>query len=282
VVDSNLLHEDDAATEAWTATLPLPWIAGALLAVALGAFLLATPSGVLGKAEMVGYAVCHQIDSHTFTLGGHHLPLCARCTGTFIGALIGLIGQAVVLHRGRASAFPPSAILAVLLGGTALWAIDGFNSYLALIGLPHGYEPANQLRLITGTLNGLTMSALIYPVFNVSVWRSPADRPGIRGPRDLGVLFLMEVVFAGLLLWGKAFLLYPFALVSSAAVLTLLTSVNTVLAVIVLGRENSVTTWRQALLPLSVGLLLSLLQVGLIDLVRYAATGTLGGLPSLQ
>ncbi|MGD2105302.1 MAG: hypothetical protein PVJ55_09380, partial [Anaerolineae bacterium] len=59
-------------------------------------------------------------------------------------------------------------------------------------------------------------------------------------------------------------------------------SVNTVLAVIVLGRQNSVTTWRQALLPLSVGLLLSLLQVGLIDLVRYAATGTLGGLPSLQ
>ncbi len=230
---------------------------------------------------MVGYAVCHQIESHSFILAGRRLPLCARCTGTFLGALVGLFGQAVVLRRRRAAAFPPAPVLAILIGFTGLWAADGLNSYLALAGAPHPYEPANVFRLITGALNGLTMSALIYPVFNISLWRRPADRPNIRGLGDLALLLLLEAALVGLVLSRQDVLLYPLALLSAMAVLTLLSSVNTVLALILLGRENSVETGRQALLPVSLGLLLGLVQIALIDLIRYALTGTLDSLPSL-
>jgi hypothetical protein len=195
---------------------------------------------------------------------------------------VGLFGQAVVLRRRKASALPPVPVLAVLIGFTLLWAGDGLNSYLALLVGYHIYEPTNVLRLITGSLNGLTMSALIYPIFNVSLWRVPDDRPAIRDLRDLGLLLLMEAALVGIVLSRQPFLLYPLALLSAGAVLTLLSSVNTVIALIITGRDNSADTWRQALVPIVLGLLLGLLQVGLIDLVRYALTGTLDGIPELR
>lgn len=259
----------------------LQWLALGLLAFSLGAFLIATPGGVLAKADMVGYAVCHRIGSHSFSLGGRQLPLCARCTGTFTGALVGLVGHAIVLRRRRAAQFPPPAVLATLVVFTLAWVADGANSYLALVGAPHLYPPRNSLRLFTGALNGLTVSALVYPLFNVVLWRDPDPEPTLRGVRDLAVLFFMEfsLVIVVLSRWDP--LLYPIALVGATGVLTLLTSVNIVLTLILLRRENSANTWRHAALPVTVGLALSLVQIGAIDLLRYWLTGTLDGLAAL-
>ena len=156
--------------KAHKSAFPLAWLVILLAVTALMAFLVATPDGLLTKADMVGYAVCHRIESHSFSIGGRQFPLCARCSGTFLGALIGFFGQAVVLRRRRAAEFPPAPIVLILVGGTLLWAADGLNSYLALIGGPHLYEPQNWLRLSTGALNGLTMSALVYPVSNFTPW----------------------------------------------------------------------------------------------------------------
>jgi uncharacterized membrane protein len=248
----------------------------------LAVFLLATPSGLLRKADMVGYAVCHQIESHSFSIAGHQLPLCARCTGTFLGALVGLFGQGVVLRRRRAGELPPGRLLAILVGFTLLWMADGVNSYLALVGGPHLYEPRNTFRLITGALNGITMSALVYPVFNISLWRRPAGEAALRNLPDLGVLLLLEAALIGVVLSRQDFMLYPLTLLSAAGVLTLLTSVNTVIALILAGRDNSIGNWRQAVVPISVGLILSLIQIGVIGLVRYQVTGTFEGIPSLR
>ncbi len=260
----------------------LPWLAPLLLSAAVVTFFIATPGGLLKKADMVGYAVCHQIEPHSFTLAGRQLPLCARCTGTFLGALVGLFGQAFALRRRRAAEFPPPPVLAILICFTVAWVADGANSYLALLGVPHLYEPTNAVRLITGAFNGLTMSALIYPILNVSLWQSHVAKPALRDLRDLGLLSAMEITLVLLVLSRWVLLLYPVALLSAAAVLTLLTGVNTVIAVIVLRRENSAQTWRQALLPVSIGLTLSLIQIAAIDLLRYALTGTLDGIPTFR
>ena len=278
----SLLYEKNDSNRSAIWGDALPWVTGGLLVFALVAFALATPPGLLSKADMVAYAVCHQIGSHSFVIAGTQLPLCARCTGTFLGALVGLLGQGFVLQRRRAAAFPPPGVLTILVIFTILWAADGLNSYLALVGGPHGYEPTNELRLVTGALNGLTMSALVYVVVNVSLWKCPMEVPNIRGWRDLGLLLLLEAGLVGVVLSRQGFLLYPIALLSAAAVLTLLTSVNTVIAVILLGRENSVENWREALFPIAVGFLLCLVQIAVIDLLRYRLTGTLQGIPSLH
>ena len=159
---------------------PLRWVVVLLALVAVLAFLLLSPGGYLSKADMVGYAVCHRIHSHSFIMAGRQLPMCARCTGTFTGALVGLVGQALVLRRRRACEFPPAAILVVLVGFVLLMAVDGVNSYISL--LPIGtslYEPTNTLRLITGALNGLAMSAIVYPAINSTLWRDPTAERAI-------------------------------------------------------------------------------------------------------
>jgi len=70
--------------------------------------------------------------------------------------------------------------------------------------------------------------------------------------------------------------------VSALAVLTLLTSVNSMLVVMIVRRENVVDTWSQAIVPLLAGFTVSLVQIGVIDVVRYALTGTLSGIPPPQ
>jgi len=253
-----------------------------LAAAALLAFLIATPGGPLTKADMVGYAVCHRIESHSFSIAGRQLPLCARCSGTFVGALTAFFGQAVVLRRRRAAEFPPARIVIILVSFTLMWAVDGLNSYMALMNGPHIYEPRNWLRLTTGALNGLTMSAIVYPVFNFTLWQRPVSERAVRNLRDLGLLLLLEAGMVGLVLTRWSLLLYPLALLSALGVLVLLTTVNSMLVLIIVRRENVVDTWGEAIIPLLAGFTASLIQIGAIDFLRYTLTGTLSGIPPLQ
>jgi uncharacterized membrane protein len=254
-----------------------------LATAALLIFLVVIPGGFLTKADLIGYAVCHRIEARSIAIAGRQLPLCARCSGTFIGALFGFLGQAVLLRRHRAGEFPPLHIIVVLAVFMLLWAADGLNSYMTLFpNGPHLYEPQNWLRLTTGALNGLALSALVYPVFNYTLWRHPTSERTIRGLRDVGALVLLEAFLVGLVLAPLPWLLYPLALLSAVGVLTLLTSVNSMLVLMLVGRENEVGNWREATIPLLAGFAVSLIQVGVIDAVRFALTGTLAGIPPLR
>ncbi len=269
-----------ASSPADRTRFPAPWlVVGAAVAVS-ATFLILTPPGWLTKADMVGYAVCHRIESHSFEFGGRQLPLCARCTGTFVGALLGLVGQCAILKRSRAGEFPPTPIIALLVLFIAAMGADGLNSYLTFFpNLPHLYEPRNWLRLTTGALSGLALSGLLYPILNATLWNAPQATRAIARWRDLGVLLLLEAGLVGAVLTGWAPLLVPLATLSALGVLAMLTSVNTVILVMLAGRENTASHWRDTLLPLLAGLTLSLLEIGAVDALRYWLTGTLGGLP---
>jgi uncharacterized membrane protein len=261
-------------------TLPALWaLTLGLLALVLGVWLTFTPPGLLGKADAVGYAICHRIDLRSFHLGDRQLPLCARCTGIYLGVVFGLAGMAA-LGRSRAGALPPRAVLLVLIGFMALMGVDGLNSYVTLFpGLPHLYEPANWLRLVTGAFNGLTVSALIYPVFNQTLWLDWQDRPALASFRDLAVLAALMVIVIGLVLTENPIVLYPLALLSALGVVVLLTMLYTIGVLLVSRSQNTLQTWKQAALPLAVGLTLAIAQVGALDAVRYAAFGTWSGFP---
>ncbi|HEC34693.1 MAG TPA: DUF2085 domain-containing protein [Chloroflexi bacterium] len=258
------------------------WMAVTISILIIGAYVGLTPQELLTKVDLVGYAVCHRIPSHSFFVGGRQLPLCARCTGTFLGALTGLLGQEVVLRRRRESEFPPVPILVLLIGFILLMGADGLNSYFSIIpGAPYLYEPRQWLRLVTGALNGLALSGLLVPMVHFSLWRDPAPERVIQRWRDLGVLLAMEGGMVALVLTRWSLLLYPLALASAAGVLTTLALVNTVLVVMIAGRENQYNGWGEAAISLLVGVALAFLQIGLIDLLRYGLTGTLEGLLEL-
>jgi uncharacterized membrane protein len=245
-------------------------------------FILATPAGLLNKADMIGYAICHRIPSHSLLVGERPLPLCARCTGTYLGAMLAL-GTFLITRRG-ATELPPFPVLLTLVGFSALMAIDGLNSYINLFPGRQGlYQPHNTLRLLTGTLNGLMMGSILYPVAVGTFWRL-TDRPPVRALRsfrELGGLVLLALGAVGLASTGLPIVLYPVALISSAGIVVVLTVVITIIVLVLGRRENTAESWRDLIPALLIGLAVSLALIGTADAVRYALTGTLSGLPGL-
>jgi uncharacterized membrane protein len=235
-----------------------------------------SPGGVLDKADHVGYAVCHQIPVRSFFFGNRQLPLCARCSGQYLGALGGLM-VLVLLGRGRSGRLPPTPIALTLLGFLALWAFDGLNSYLTLFpGLPHLYEPQNILRVTTGALQGVALIALVLPFFNTSFWTDTVDRPTIARWRELALLLALVASIVALASSHVDALLYPLALLSVGGVLLMLTIVNTMLVTLALHRESQARTWRDALPPIVAGLALGVLELLAINLFRAWLTTELG------
>lgn len=247
-------------------------VAGLLL---LG-WLLNTPAGLLGKADAVGYAVCHRIDLRSFHLGERQLPLCARCTGMYLGALLGLAYQSFTVPRRSGS--PPRGVIAVLAALVLAFAIDGTNSLLSLLpGAPLLYPPHNTLRLLTGTGMGLAIAAALYPAFNQTVWMDGERRPALSDFRSLGILLALGLSLDGLVLTGNPLILYPLALLSALGVPVLLTMVYTMVWLMLLRAENKISRAAELLLPLGGGFILALLQIALLDLGRYWLTGTWDG-----
>ncbi len=72
-------------------------------------------------------------------------------------------------------------------------------------------------------------------------------------------------------------LLYPLALISAAGVLLLLTLAYSMVWLMIFRAENRFSSARQMLLPLVGGFGLALAQIVLLDLARYALTGTWDG-----
>jgi len=248
-----------------------------LAAAALGTWLLYTPPGLLGKADAIAFAICHRIVSHSIMMGQQAMPLCARCTGIYLGALVGLFTMGG-LGRNRAGGLPRRPLLVVLVAFIGIMGIDGINSYATLLrGVPHLYEPQNWLRLVTGTLNGLALAALIYPVLNQTLWRDWEDRPVLGRFRELGLMLALSAAVVGLVLTGNVAILVPLALLSVVGVLALLVALNTTVLLLAIRRENRATSWLGALTPLLAGFTMTIVEIGLIDLVRFSIFHTWSG-----
>jgi uncharacterized membrane protein len=257
----------------------LPALIVGVAAVAVISWVLNTPEGILGKADAIGYAVCHRIDGRSFHLGDRQFPLCSRCTGMYLGALLGVVGM-VLMGRGRAGGMPTRWVMVALFGFLGLMGIDGVNSYMHFFpGLPHLYEPQNWLRLITGMGNGLFLAGLILPVLNQTLWRNWDARPVLGSFRELALLVVAAAVVVALVLSDNVLVLYPLALLSSVGVLVLVVSLNTAILLMVLRRENRAAGWAGAVLPLLAGLTLAIIEIGMVDAVRFAIFGTWGGMP---
>lgn len=242
-------------------------------------WLIETPVGILGKADAVGYAVCHRIDVRSFHLGVRQLPLCARCTGQYMGAITGLLFQG--LFARRRSGFPPKRVIALM--GLLLLAnvVDGLNSYLYLPPflevfpwMPHLYEPSNVLRLFTGTGMGLFIALVLYPAFIGSVYTNPNMRPAIADVKSLFILIGLGVLLNFLILTGSKYILYPVALISVGGVILLLTMAYTIIVLRVFGKENQFTRLSQISIPLTFGFTIAITQIAIFDLIRFIITET--------
>lgn len=266
----------------------LKWLVPLAAAFAVAAWLYIAPEGALGKMDALGYAVCHRIDARSFHVAGQALPLCARCTGEFFAAAIGLVFQAVI--SGRRSKFPARGILAILFLFFLAFGIDGSNSYLYLLkqtspetlaALPNLYLPNNINRLFTGSGMGIALAAILYPVINQTLWKDLDERPALEW-KSFGALVALIVVLDLLVLTDHPFILYPVAYISALGALALLVIVFGMLWIMTMRQDNAYASPRELWLPLLAGLTLALLLILGIDLARLTLTGTWEGLPGIK
>jgi len=261
------------------------WFVPIAALLVLAAFLFITPPGLLGKADGIGYAVCHRIDERSFHVLGRQLPLCARCTGEFNAAAISLLFLGFVSRK--RSSMPLKGILAVLAAFFIAFGVDGSNSYLYLLKqtydgflpqVPNIYIPNNTLRLLTGSGMGVAMASVLFPVVNQTLWREIDKRPALTWKEFgtlLGIVLLVDIG----VLSDQPIILYPIAFLSVLGVLALLTMVFSIVWVIIMRQENTFDRLKQLWMPAVAGLTLAFLMITVIDLLRLKLTGTWGGFP---
>jgi uncharacterized membrane protein len=263
----------------------IPWKGGIYLLaiILLTIWLLITPSGILGKADAVGYAVCHRIDVRSFHIGSRQLPLCARCSGQYLGAMLGLAYLAVAGRRrvGR----PSWGIILVLAAFLVAYGIDGLNSYIhlpplmsAFPDLPRLYEPSNTLRLLTGTGVGLGIAVALFSAFNSTVWKDTDPRPALSGWRSFGLLVGMALIMDLLILTESPIILFPLALVSAVGVIILLTMIYTIVLLMLFHQENHGLGFSQVVAPVVGGFCIALTQIAIVDIMRYLITHSWSGI----
>ena len=243
------------------------------------------PPGLLGKADAIGYAICHRIDERSFQIGDRQLPLCARCTGEFYAAAITFLFFAIVSPK--KSGMPGWKFGAPLIIFFLAFGIDGSNSYLyllkqtsngALDNIPNLYIPNNTLRLFTGSGMGVALASILFPAFNQSTWK--VYDPGIAlSWKKLGTLTGIIILVNLLILTDSPIILYPIAILSVLGVLTLLILVFSMVWLLIMQQENIFDSLTQMWMPFLAGTTLALLMITAIDLLRLKLTGTWGGFP---
>lgn len=252
----------------------LRWIilAAILFVAVMAVWLWFTPVGFWGKLRALGYAVCHQLEERSTCVHGVCSPLCARCTGIYLGAILSLGYQAFKVRRAK---FPPvwvSVVLVLLLGW---FGVDGLNSFLDFFPNLSGlYQPTDLLRLITGMGVGLGIGTVLYVLFNRTAWSNWVDESPYTKWVNFPLLLILAAILIGIIQIKHPSVQVPLMVISGLGVFLVLSSVYTVVALMILRRENAQLRWRELLLPILMGMTFALLQVLLTSWLRLALTGT--------
>ena len=265
------------------------WLVPVAAVLGLAAWLYVAPPGLMGKLDAIGYAVCHRIDSHSLHIGALQMPLCARCTGEFNAAAIGLLFQGLVSPR--KNQFPKRGILAVL--GAALRGLRvrwiKFLSGLDKRRVPrcvrqhpqsvcdHQCHPSLH-RQRHGTGNGRNLISHVQPKRLARPAAGAGARLATHRRTALPSCSLMDVA----MLTENPLVLYPVAVISSLGVLALLCLVFSVVWIMIMRQDNAFDHLRQLWLPAVAGLTLAFVLILGIDLFRLSLTHTWGGFPGLH
>lgn len=261
------------------------WLVPLAAIIAFAVWSYNAPPGLLGKADAIGYAVCHRIDERSFHIDERQLPLCARCTGEFYAAGITLLFLSIVSKK--KSGMPGWKLGAPLLLFFLAFGIDGSNSYLYLLkqtsdgvlsGIPNLYIPNNTLRLFTGSGMGIALAAMVFPAFNQSVWKIHDPSTALSWGK-LAVLVGIVLTINLLVLTDSPIVLYPIAYLSVLGVLALLIIVFSMAWLLIMREENNFDSLQQMWLPFLAGTTLALIMITVIDILRFNLTGTWGGFP---
>jgi uncharacterized membrane protein len=247
----------------------LPWryaffsLAGVLL---LG--LIAWPGIPLDrKMYSVVHGVCAQI--HNVQVGGLDLPLCARNTGIYSSFLITSL-YLLALGRRRAAKLPSWPITIALILFVVIMGIDGLNSMMVDLFMPHLYTPQNWLRTLTGIGMGISIAVIMLLILNVSLRRNADNQQRIIGGwLELGGALLINGL-VWLAIYGNVGIMYwPVAFMAWLGISGVLYCVNLLLTALFMRYEGTVTQVAQLAKPATFALVFTLIELGALSTMRF-------------
>ena len=134
----------------WRAAFVAVSIAWAVLLVAVP-FAASQPhvspmaAALIAGVYAVGSLVCHQLPERSYHLWAAQMPVCARCTGIYLGAMLGALGARPLRALGARALRHSRALLVAAVTPTLVtlvyeWTTGDMPSHLirAAAGIPMG------------------------------------------------------------------------------------------------------------------------------------------------
>ena len=135
--------------------------------------------------QRIGAAVCHQIPERTLTAAGYYLPVCARCTGIYLGITVSVLYFIIRkrFYRGQ----PPNIATTICAAFSFFFfMIDGGGSYLGL------WQTNQWIRIVSGAFAGYALPIFFLLLLNFD---SPSrqEKPVIENVKELLLLLFLAV-----------------------------------------------------------------------------------------
>jgi uncharacterized membrane protein len=225
-----------------------------------------TPGGCYSKGMAIGASVCHQLPTHSYIRNDIQFPLCARCSGLYLGCFIGIL---YYLTQNRKAGLPAKGYLILLGVLTLAWGGDGINSFMSdILNRPFLYTTNNVTRLVTGFGMGLVLSTALITLFNLTIWKAPLKQALLRFPWQVGAYAGAAALTGLLLVFAGQAVFLSLAGVAILMVVVVITLLYTIFWVIVTRHENSFERFAQLWLFMLAGFATAVLQITLMTGLR--------------
>jgi uncharacterized membrane protein len=246
-------------------------VAGAVVFILL-LLLVLTPGSLSEKYLLICSGSCAQRPAHTYYLGNQKLPVEARMVGIFCGFLLTWIFLWFIgrTRAGKLSKWDINLLLGLMVLSMVL---DGLNATLYDFGWFHPYQPQNWLRLLTGTMSGIGLAGLIYPLYNFAIWKFPWETAPFQKWVEFGALLILGATLMVLVMSGWDWLFLPLATLTVLGGLWMMSVFNLLIYVVLARRENLYRDSWDVLPTLVAVFLFSLVEFGATAIVRHLFLG---------
>ncbi|MBC8390054.1 MAG: DUF2085 domain-containing protein [Actinobacteria bacterium] len=206
--------------------------------------------------DKIGASVCHQLPARSLQIGDIILPVCARCSGIYIGFFISAI-VLFILFRKRENGLPPLYIIVILALFLISTISDGIISNFA------SFNTNNTIRFITGYLCGIAMITIIYPIFNFQYFKESNDTAIFSRPIKFIVYILVSAAFISIVLLRINFLGYFFYYFNAFSIVFTFFFINLLIVLLIplLSQKAANLLSKYLAAPLIISIALSVLEL---------------------